>query len=72
MNINDYKEFIEELEYIETWCEIYSNTNYQGILNPQLLKVLITEEKFSSAYLQENELIIFIKGQENIIKLVIM
>lgn len=72
MNINDYKEFIEELEYIESWCEIYSNTNYQGIVNPQLLKVLITEEKFSSAYLEENELFIFIKGQENIIKLVIM
>lgn len=72
MNINDYNDFIKELEYIETWCEIYSNMKYQGIINPQLLKVLVTKEKFSSANLEENELIIFLKSEENIIKLVIM
>ena len=46
--IKDYNEFVEELEYIESWVEIYHNGDYKGMIKPDIMKIIITEDNYCS------------------------
>ena len=59
--IKDYNEFVEELEYIETWVEFYHNGDYKGMIKPDVMKVIITEDNYCSSDLDGNDFYIFTK-----------